>query len=89
MFWVMDMALTADIDFPALTVYHFPCLPYCLKLSSSLFPAFRPLGVLRFHSHPQLLVPEQQFASGFIELQPVNLRVVAYGSQIVASSQVH
>lgn len=73
-------------------VHHPPSLPPCLR-------AFRPpceglhsldpSGVLRFHSHPQLLVPEQQFAAGFVELQPVDLGVVADGSQVVACSQVH
>lgn len=42
-----------------------------------------------FHSHPQLLVPEQQFAAGLVQLQPVNLGVVADGSQVEASSQIH
>lgn len=42
-----------------------------------------------FPSYPQLLVPEQQFAAGFIEFQPVDLGVVADGSQIEACSQIH
>lgn len=66
----------------------FYLLPFCLSSARPLALS-RSLRVLRFHTHPQLLVPEQQFASSFIELQPVNLRVVADGSQIVACSQVH
>lgn len=42
-----------------------------------------------FRSHPQLLVPEQQFAAGLVQLQPVDLGVVANGSQVEASSQIH
>lgn len=42
-----------------------------------------------FRSHPQLLVPEQQFAAGLVQLQPVDLGVVADGSQVEASSQIH
>lgn len=65
-------------------VNHLPSLSLSL-----LLPLLRSLRALRFHTHPQLLVPEQQFASGFIELQPVDLGVVADGSKIVASGQVH
>lgn len=67
--------------------YHLP------SLASGLSPIVStltiPQGAEVFHSHPQLLVPEQQFASGFIELQPVNLGVLADGSQIAAPGQVH
>lgn len=42
-----------------------------------------------FRSHPQLLVPEQQFAAGLVQLQPIDLGVVADGSQVEASSQIH
>lgn len=63
---------------------------FALSVFRDLFSTpLPPGGVLRFHSHPQLLVPEQQFASGFVELQPVNLGVMADGSQIVAFGQVH
>lgn len=65
-------------------VNHLPSLSLPL-----LLPLLRSLRALRFHTHPQLLVPEQQFASGFIELQPVDLGVVADGSKIVAPGQVH
>lgn len=44
---------------------------------------------MRFCSHPQLLVPEQQFAAGLVELQPVDLGVVADGSQVGAGGQIH
>lgn len=64
-------------------------LPLTLFLSytctfSTSSTVFSQNFVLRFHTHPLLLVPEQQFAAGFIELQPVDLGVVADGSQIVA-----
>lgn len=42
-----------------------------------------------FRSHPQLLVPEQQFAAGLVQLQPVDLGLVADGSQVESASQVH
>lgn len=42
-----------------------------------------------FRSHPQLLVPEQQFAAGLVQLQPVDLGLVADGSQVEAGSQIH
>lgn len=56
---------------------------FTVTIANSLLSSL-PWGVLRFHTHPLLLVPEQQFAASFIELQPVDLGVVADGSQIVA-----
>lgn len=89
---VMDAPITLDVQRPRCRFFHFPnshlvCHPS--SLPSGLSPLLQPLGGLKFHSHPQLLVPEQQFASGLVELQPVNLGVVADGSQIVAPGQVH
>lgn len=59
-------------------------LSYTCTFSTSSTFSSQNIRVLRFHTHPLLLVPEQQFAAGFIELQPVDLGVVADGSQIVA-----
>lgn len=87
--WQPTCPSWGQIVFFTSPVCHLASLPSCLQVSASLCPLFQPLGVLRFHSHPQLLVPEQQFASGLIQLQPVNFGVVADGSQIVACSQVH
>lgn len=84
-FWVMNMDITEDICTLLIAILSITC-PLSLSL---LLPLLRSLRALRFHTHPQLLVPEQQFASGFIELQPVDPGVVADGSQIVAPGQVH
>lgn len=85
----MDMAITKEMPL-ALTAFSTFLITLSIICPLALF---LPLGlyliVPRFYSYPQLLVPEQQFAPGFIELQPVNFGVVADGSQIVASGQVH
>lgn len=73
MLLLTTLPLTLSLSYTC-TFFHFP-----LKTSP-----FRYVRVLRFHTHPLLLVPEQQFAAGFIKLQPVDLGVVADGSQIVA-----
>lgn len=84
---VMNVDITEDICTLLIAILSITC-PLSLSLPL-LLPLLRSLRALRFHTHPQLLVPEQQFASGFIELQPVDLGVVADGSKIVAPGQVH
>lgn len=39
--------------------------------------------------HPHLLVPEEQLAACFVQLQPVDLAVVADGASVVATNEVH
>lgn len=39
--------------------------------------------------HPHLLVPEEQFVACFIQLQPINLAVMADGASVVATNKVH
>lgn len=44
---------------------------------------------LRCLPHPHLLVPEEQFVACFIQLQPIDLAVMADGASVVATNKVH